>query len=421
MKNLPKTVLGAFALACISLASCSSDEPMQQKNGDENGKVTNMYTEIPVAESAAGVTTSANDFALNVYKQISGGNVSNNICTSPYSLFVALSMAANADNGETRDQLVQLLGVEGESGIEMLNSYNSTLLEYLPKVDKLTTCMIVNSVWYNPSFQIAQPFGKDVENYYNASIFNISPSDNAGMTAMNKWISDNTAGMIPSLLDSPLSSNIALVNAAYFNGEWQNPFEESATEPGEFTNIDGSKGEAYYMYNDMYMQYCESDDMQVVRLPYGNSNFAMYAILPAKDLSLSSFVSTLTANKLSAIIDNMIYIDVTLRLPRFTAEYKEDVMSCMRALGLTSQSLSAALTQNNVAVPTNINTILHGTKIIVNEKGTEVAAATVDGDLTAEGPVDKVTLTFNRPFLYMIEEASTHTILFIGQQVKMTN
>lgn len=409
MKKILISML-AVAMGVMTFTACDSNDDVSE---------TSKYTKIPIAESATGVTTSANEFALNVYKSISAVKQAENICTSPYSIFTALSMAANGDDATTRDELIKLLRLSGVSDIETLNSFNATLLEYLPKVDKSTTCLVANSVWYNPAFQIVPAFGNNLNNYYKASSFDVSPAGTDGMAAINKWIKENTNGMISSFLDQPFSSNLALINAAYFNGLWSDPFAKSATKSGGFNNADGSAGTAEYMYKSSDIMYYASDNMQMVKLPYGSGNFAMYAILPAENVSLSSFVSSLSATELSEGINRLNSANVTLRLPRFTAEYKGDVMSCVEALGLSSKSLKAALTQNNAAVSTEIANILHGAKIVVNELGTEAAAATVIGELTDAGVSNKVTLSFDRPFLYVIEEVSTGTILFIGQQVKM--
>lgn len=194
-----------IAASIVAVSSCGSQgkdgtEPTPDPVPDTPQQMEpTPYTAIPVPEEAKIVADFANGFAFELYKSIADptDTAVGNLCISPYSLFVSLSMAANGDNGATRDELLRILSAGKCNEPDILNSYNRTLLEYLPSVDNLTACRIVNSVWYNPKYSIVPDFAETAMESYHASVFAESPAGKEGMERINDWVASNTGGLMP--------------------------------------------------------------------------------------------------------------------------------------------------------------------------------------------------------------------------------
>lgn len=401
-------LLMAGAMVC-SLTACDSDD-------DGGNSANNPYTNIPMEEGTRAVTAQANDFAFKLFNT-TDFNAEQNACLSPYSLFVALSMTANGDDGETSRQLRNILGV-GEGSLEDLNSYNRTLMEYLPKVDRQSVCKLPVCIWYDPDLRLTDSFKSAVTGYYAGSLKDISPKGENGMNAINDWVKKNTEGLIPKFLKAPLDVNVALVNAAYFKAKWKEKFNKENTAKEDFHNADGSTTKVDMMHTSGQFNYAEIEGMRILELAYGNSNFAMDLILPEEGKTLNETLAKLDSNLftsiMSYIFSEISFYKVHVGLPRFNGSTDTDMLDTLQKMGLSSLELNSIAKDQLIT----INKILQSTYINVDEEGTEAAAATIVGGCASAGPIDEVTMTLDRPFLYIIRERSTGTILFMGQQVK---
>lgn len=422
--------LGYYLLAAsMSIIMCSCDshsndgiEPTPDPVPDTPQQMEpTPYTAIPVSDDAKVVTDLANGFALELYKTIAepADAAVGNLCISPYSLFISLSMTANGDNGATRDELLRILSAGKCNEPDILNSYNRTLLEYLPSVDNLTACRIVNSVWYNPKYSIVPDFAETAMESYHASVFAESPAGKEGMERINDWVASNTGGLMPQLVTKPKDWCIAMVNAASFKGSWAVEFDEELSEKGKFANYDKSVGDATFMSMTGMLRYAKTGDAQVIQLDYSNGNYAMDIVLPYKSMDFRTFVTTLDCQKITDALSSFDLEKVSLRLPKFnTGCHNDNMLGLIKRMGLNSTVLNHALTGTDF--PVEMTDLIHATNLSVDEKGSLAYAASLIGGMeTDPGPESvpgTITINFDRPFLYLIRETSTGTILFIGQQ-----
>jgi serpin B len=223
------------------------------------------------------------------------------------------------------------------------------------------------------------------------------------------------------MLEPPISPDVAmyLINAVYFKGEWTNKFDESDTFSTDFTNIDNKKESIEMMRRYGEVEYTKGTDYKTVKLPYGQEKMAMYVILPDEDIEINTFIKGFTLEKLNAIKENVSAIDdVNLQIPRFKLEYGiKNLNASLSSLGMASAfELSANF--DNIRDNLFISHVLHKAVIEVNEEGSEAAAVTVVvmNDSAAAEPIQFIA---NRPFLFLINDESTDTILFMGKYSKV--
>jgi serpin B len=210
-----------------------------------------------------------------------------------------------------------------------------------------------------------------------------------------------------------------LINAIYFKGDWVSPFDESATRPGVFHLADGSTAQANYMYQTKNYQYQKGDGFTAARLPYGRDKVAMYVLLPDESSNIDALAGTLTQQKLDEIFSRFRDHKLAVQFPKFKVEYgTKRLNSALTRMGMGVAFDKANANFNGIAPVTPssnlfINYVDHKAYVDVNEKGTEAAAATVISIGVTSAPV-VTQFKVDRPFLFMIRDDRSGSILFIG-------
>lgn len=376
----------------------------------------------PLSVISESSVKGTNSFAFNLYLKSSAEN-KENLCISPFSIENVLGMLANGDDGESRDEILNVLGFEkGETGLSSMNEFYRTLLSNLPNIDD-TSCIFTNSLWCNPDIPIFPDFSNKIAKYFYAVNWPISPAGDSGMEAINKFVKTNTYGLIENFLEFPISSSVVFLNTAYFKGAWSNYFSELKNKR-VFLNSDSSKSDVKYINSDLK---CESSvtesGYEAVRLPYGKrGNFTMTLMMPpmAENCPPLNPDEVFDAEIFQDIEQNFKNEDIYLYLPKFEVATKDNnMMSVLNEMGLnklcdSNQGLTSIV---DYPQPFYLNLFIHATKLIVDEAGTEGAAASAGGLVTSTGNgggISRRTVDFNRPFAFLIKENTTGAILFIG-------
>jgi serpin B len=210
---------------------------------------------------------------------------------------------------------------------------------------------------------------------------------------------------------------LILVNAAYLNAPWQDPFERHFTREDEFTLPDGTRKKIMLMHQEGHWPHATGEGFQVVALPY-RDGLTCYGFLPDHDSSLDRMLSGLTRTRLDQTLQRMAATTVSLALPRFRVEWGNQLNDALSALGMAAafggEADFAALTPDHRLIW--IDSVLHRTYLQVDEEGTEAAAATeilmMEGSL--KGAPRVIEMRFDRPFLLMIRHDATQVILFLA-------
>lgn len=406
-----KKVVGIM-MALLCLLSCDND--------GIDGPKRKERVDIPLTKAEEEVVARNNDFAFALFKDIVQKESKANTFISPLSVTAVFSMLNNGANGLTQEEIQKVLGYDGFSA-EEINDFYLKILEAAVDIDPQVEVTLANSIWIAEGFPVLAPFIQVNKQYYQADVRNIDFSHPKAAGQINQWVSGKTNGKIPEMIDRLDASAIMhLINALYFNGEWEEPFEKSSTKDELFTNKDGSQAKVPLMYQMTHNVYAANDEYALTSLYYGNRAFEMVFILPHEGIELSSVIAGLTNDSWrECLLLHSMPAKVKLKLPRFKVEYNIELNDVLKELGIRSAFNGAADFSAISNQPLFVSRVFQKTYIEVNEKGTEAAAST-DGEMmvSSPGPLPELTVTefyMNRPFLYFLRETSTGTVFFMGK------
>lgn len=374
----------------------------------------------PVYESAIidnSVVDGNNKFAIDIFKALNVEDADKNIFISPMSISSALAMAYNGAEGSTKEAMENALGFSGIDRVLVKESFKN-LYAYLKKVDKKIDLNIANSIWIKKGEKINNDYIKNTEKNFDARVSELDFSDPGSVDVINKWIKKETNGKIEKMLDSPIDPLIVmyLVNAIYFKGEWSEPFNPNITKDWTFHQYGGGEQTVKMMSRKDSYKFLQSRDFKAVRLPYGNGNTSMSIILPDEGVDINEFIDNLDRDTWYDIRGTMRGDEVEVKIPRFTMEYGiKSLNDSLKSLGM-EVAFSETADFSGIRDYVCISEVLHKAIIEVNEEGSTAAASAVAAMTPAAAPV-KEPLTFiaDRPFIFLITEDTTGTILFMGK------
>lgn len=342
---------------------------------------------------------------------------------SPLSAALALSMAANGADGETLDQFREVLG-DGAS-LEALNVSCSALMKLYGGLGGSTECSIANSLWTDPEGRMQEDFVGRCSGIFDAQVFQEDLSAPVIVPALNSWVSDHTAGMIPQIIQRPFGEDAAalMVNALYLKNTWATKFDPSDTVTRDFTRADGTAEPLDFLQHfSRSLTYLQIGSDEGVLLPYDDGRLAFFALMPRQSSGVPDFerwLSSLTGEGLSALLSGREEtFFLRLSLPKFEQEWSGELKDALAALGLTDAfdpDLADFSLLGDDPRGYYLSQVIHAARIEVNEEGTEAAAATVVAAASgAAPPQEGVTLIFDRPFLYGIVDLQNGVPLFLG-------
>ena len=352
-----------------------------------------------------------------------------NYMFSPLSIKMALALAANGADGETKAEIVKTAGL---GDLEKYNAYARALINtyaegeeeekeyyeeyYGMQMPEKTQLSIANSVWLNTDrakelgdVSFNDGYIKNMRQNFDADIEKVDQTN--AVDKINSWCSKKTNGKIPSIIDSP-EFLAALVNAVYFKAGWINCFDEYATHEDTFTDRDGKAQKMEFMSQTEDFMYYEDKDIRIVRMPYNGGTAAMYVVL-SNDKRVD----------ITPYMDKMSTCQVHIKMPKFKVEYSETINGMLQKLGInTAFSVDTADFTKMLQGGANrfyVDKILHKTFIEVDENGTEAAAVTaimVEGAAMFDPePVVIKEFIADKPFSYFIVDSNTDEILFMGE------
>ena len=382
---------------------------------------------IVLTEAGKAINTQVQGFSfelMNILAKERGNNV--NYCYSPLGISLVMGMALNGADKDTYEQIQKTLGFEGYSSQD-INEYMLALQTALPEIDNTSTFINANSLWGKRDKLFLSDYVSQSQKYYFAALKDNLPFDETTMDEINAWSKEQTNGMIPEFVESVneiKGAEAILLDALYFKGTWQSVFEKSKTEDKEFILADGTKKSVSMMQKaNEIMQCVSNDEVIIVRLPYGNGAFNMYAFLPAdSNQSIDKLWQGLTAEKWNQWLNRgLVGYKTTLSIPRFATKTNDfELVSILKAMGIQEAFSSSADFSRMSSLDLYISWVKQITMIEVEEEGTVAAAVsglgmemTSNGTGVVETPTLKVD--FNRPFGFILSEFSTGTVLFAGK------
>ena len=359
--------------------------------------------ETPVEASQVG-------FAVSFFKNVNATeNPDDNLVVSPYSAAVALSMLAEGAEGQTRTEFDNALG-----GVlykaEDLGGNDTVIVKS------------ANSVWLDDNFSPRNRYVNLLEKDFNAFLDVENFASPVAVEAINNWCSEHTNGKIKDVIDRLDSSNVmVLVNALYFNAPWEIEFDPDRTREQIFYGVQ-SESKVKMMGAEAFYMYAEYQGFQIIQLPYRGMTYAMYVVLPPQGADINKLITKMSMVSWNAAMDMLSQQKVRLFMPRFKVETSMTLNKPLQTMGIKTAFTSAADFSGIAEMgPLVLDKVKQKCYIDVTEKGTEAAAVTsAQIRLTSARPVEQIpVMRVDRPFVFVIADATGRNILFAGKIVNL--
>lgn len=395
-------------LLTIATAGCSDGDKSTNPQAGANLNLT------PVQGRVIGA---ADEFGLEVYQRTVAARPDENVFLSPLSISIALGMVLNGAEGQTRQAILDCLHLTGAE-LDEVNAAYAELMKKLPVLDPNVTMEIANSAWYREGFPIKDSFLEVTDSVYSAEVAGLDFSSAEAPRTINGWVADKTHDKIQSIIQPPISplSMLFLINAVYFYGNWTIQFDSAATYSAPFHLSGGTTVQCRMMQMHQKLEFFQNQQIKAVRLPYGDGDFAMLAILPADGSPVNDLISGLTVEQWQTWLQGLARTRIDLFMPRFTFSFEILLNQILSEMGMgLAFTPDADLTRIADVSDLHISEVRHKAFVDVNESGTEAAAVTSVGvGVTSVGPTHPV-MRLDRPFAFIIYEESTGTMIFAGK------
>jgi serine protease inhibitor len=369
-------------------------------------------------------TTAKSDFATRLYDELAGTHTGKNLFLSPFSIQVALAMCAVGGKGETRHELIDLIGAP-ENVDEQNRQYGALLKAVCGEDQRPFQLVTANALWGQHGYHFNTAFQEAIADFYDGAlhVVNFQTKPDEALKAINTWVSTKTRGRINELIGRDFIGNdtrLILTNAIYFKGQWERVFDKSATTEEDWHGP--KKNKVPMMEQKGGYLYYEGDDFQAVNLPYKGRQLSMLIVLPRKKDGLTALESKWTVQQsFRMVTDGFDSETVIVSLPRFKIETEFNLKSVLCALHADLAFSDFADFSGIGVEPLKISEVVHKAFVEVNEEGTEAAAATAVGMMLSTGvgsrPPEPKVFKADHPFLFFIWDRRTKTVFFSGRVI----
>lgn len=376
---------------------------------------------------------SNNAFGFKMLSALKKDSRAANLFISPLSISQVMKMAMNGAAGKTLQQMGSVLQLDSND-LATVNKQDQQLLAAIttPNAsfvqmykengsgDPTLKLKIANSLWGNKNIQFAPEFTKACNTSYGAEVRSVDFGKPQTVTDINNWTSKQTAGKIPTIVQKLRETDLlVLINATYFKAPWEDKFQKEETKPLPFHAIDGTSPKVPMMHRKARLGYQINDNFQAVRLPYADRDNAMYVLLPKEGKTVDSVLSGLNDASYKALSQKFDQKLGDLYLPKFKFDYSKKLNDGLTKLGMID-AFSAKDADFSKMIKSGprpfVSSVIHKSYVDVNEEGTEAAAVTAMM-MAGSGmprPEQPFSMKVDRPFLFIIANETTNSVLFMG-------
>ncbi|MBI2859726.1 MAG: serpin family protein [Chloroflexi bacterium] len=405
-------------LLMLLLAGCTPAVAAAEVKSDKPRVTSPAASQSDLAGLVQGNAT----FALSLYQALK--SVDGNLFYSPYSISAAMAMVYGGARGETEKEIASALRFTLPQA-QLHPAFNSLDQELAKRGqgargqdEKGFRLRIVNAIWGQKGFTFTPAYLDLLAQNYGAGlrIVDFVKATEPSRATINQWVSDQTEGKIKDLIPQGsvnAMTRLVLTNAVYFNAAWQYPFPKEATSNGVFRLLNGREVSVPMMRRTASLGYANGDGYQAVELPYDGRELSMVILMPEQ---FGAFEGSLDGRRVAAIVEEIKVRQVALTLPKFKFESSLGLKNALAGLGIREAFTDRAdFAGMDGKKDLFIQDVLHKAFVAVDEAGTEAAAASgVIVGVTSALP-DPVQVTIDRPFVFLIRDIKTGTLLFLGR------
>ncbi len=416
-----KSALLVLKLAMlVGLVCCSQVVSNQLIKSKKQRNAWPAANETDLAMLVAGNS----DFAFDLYRTIR--QTGTNLFFSPYSISEALAMAYAGARGDTEKAMVETLNFNLSPDC-LHPAFNSLDLRFKERgkgakgKDKDGFRLhIVNAIWGQKGYDFLEGFLDVLAQNYGAGlrVLDFINDTEESRVAINKWVSDQTEGRINGLVPKgaidPLT-RLVLTNAVYFNAAWESPFSKNLTSDDTFHLMGDIDITVPMIRQTKSFRYTEGDVYEAIELPYDGHELSMLILLP-KAGQFDAFEELLNTELVRAITGKLELNEVALTMPKFEYESNFGLKEALRRLGMrVAFEGGADFSGMNGNRDLLIQDVLHKAFVSVDEAGTKAAAATAVIMGMKFMRALAIELKVDRPFIFLIRDIPTDSIIFLGR------
>ncbi len=405
----------------VGMATTAECQPVEQEKAME--KTDSQF-----------VVKGNNEFAFDLYAKLR--NSEGNLFFSPYSISTALALTYCGARGQTESQMAGVLNFPffAKPGPAISSKLKSDRQKFASAFGKIIKDMnsrgekggyelrVANALWGQKGYEFLEDYTELIKSYYEGQLNEVDfiRATEAARKTINKWVERKTNNKITNLIQKGVldsMTRLVLTNAIYFKGNWARQFKKDKTKDAPFTLDDGEKIETAMMNQTAEFGYMETASFQGLDLPYVDDELSMIILLPKKNDGLDELEKTLTVENLPKWLKKLYKREVVVSVPKFKMTSQFSLASVLKSMGITDAfSSNANFSGINGKRDLFISAVIHKAYVDVNEEGTEAAAATgVTMKLTSVGPSRIPVFRADHPFLFLIRDNHTGSILFIGR------
>jgi len=401
---------------CIEQVSVQpTEEPLSTTPSTFSPPVSNILSASDGNISTIRDFVNANNqFALELYLELK--DEKDNIFFSPYSISTALAMTYEGARGQTAKEIQSVFHFPENDSIRRPSV--AAIYNQLNKKDAKYNISTANALWIQKDYQILNEYIGTIEKYYFGKAANVDfkgATEEARQT-INNWVENKTNNKIKDLFPKgslmPLT-RLVLTNAIYFKGNWVKQFDKKETREEDFRVSPNITVKVPMMRRtNTKFNYTGTEELQILEMPYEGEELSMLVLLPKNNIK--SLEKSLTLERLNEWKGRLREEEVNVFMPKFTFTTKYTLNENLMKMGMpTAFSGAADFSGINGRKDLFIDKVIHQAFVDVNEEGTEAAAATGVAMADSMPPIFKA----DHPFIFIIQERGTGSILFLGRVV----
>ncbi|NXQ91307.1 OVAL protein, partial [Nyctibius grandis] len=385
------------------------------------------------AFTMGSIGAASTEFCFDVFKEIKGQHVNENIIYSPMGIILALSMVYLGARENTRAQIDKVVHfdkitgfgetIESQCGTSV--SIHTSLKDMLTQITKPSdnySLSFASRLYAEETYPVLPEYLQCVKELYKGGLEMISFQTAADQARelINSWVESQTNGMIKNILQ-PGSvdprTEMVLVNAIYFKGMWEKAFKDEDTQavPFRMTEQESKPVQMMYQIGSFKVAVIASEKIKILELPYVSGELSMLVILPDDVSGLKQLENAITYEKLLEWTSSNVMEErkIKVYLPRMKMGGKNNLTSVLMDLGMTDLfSSSANLSGISSAESLKMSEAVHEALVEIYEAGSEVVSSTGAGmEVTSVSEEFRV----DHPFLFLIMHNPTNGILFFGR------
>lgn len=386
---------------------------------------TRLLIPNPSQDDFHDLVNGNNHFAFDLYHAIR--DTDGNLFYSPYSISLALAMTYAGARGQTASQIAETLNfsIPSERLHPAFNHLDLTLHSRGKDIPEETgkgfTLNIVNALWGQEGYAFLAEFLDILAENYAAglSLVDFVNEPESSRQLINDWVLEQTHDRIKDLIPEGVITDLTrlvLANAIYFQADWSTPFEKAFTHEGQFSLLDGGKVTVPIMNQTVMYNYTRGEDFQALELPYLGYEMSMVILHPDPPHFIE-FEANLDAIQLEAIVAQLESTNIQLSMPKFEYEMNLPLAKVLQEMGMEDafKAELADFSGMDGTMELYLQDVLHKAFVAVDEKGTEAAAATAVVVGVESAPLEQISVKIDSPFIFLIRDMETGSILFLGR------